>query len=140
MCVMGGAPIPFKSPIGDAVMNLKPFATALLLAATIPALAQTTPPPSAQQRIDQREANQQKRIEQGEKSGALTQREATRLEKGQARVEKMEQKAAADGTVTAKEARRIEHTQDVQSNHIRREKHDRQHDVNHDGKRDRPHR
>ena len=121
-------------------MNLKPFAIAFLLAAAVPALAQTTTPPTAQQRIDQREANQQKRIEQGEKSGALTQREATRLEKGQARVEKMEQKAAADGTVTSREARRIEHAQDVQSRHIQREKHDRQHDVNHDGKRDRPHR
>ena len=121
-------------------MNLKPFAIAFLLAAAVPALAQTTTQATGQQRIDQREANQQKRIDQGEKSGALTQREATRLEKGQARVEKMEQKAAADGTVTGKEARRIEHAQDVQSRHIRREKHDRQHDVNHDGKRDRPHR
>ena len=121
-------------------MNFKPFAIACLLAAAIPAVAQTTTPPTAQQRIDQREANQQKRIEQGEKSGALTQREAGRLEKGQARVEKMEQKAAADGKLTGKEARRIEHTQDVQSRQIRREKHDRQHDFNHDGKQDRPQR
>ncbi len=121
-------------------MTFKPFAIALLLAAAIPAVAQTATPPTAQQRIDQREANQQKRIEQGEKSGALTQREAGRLDKGQARVEKMEQKAAADGTVTGKEARRVEHAQDVQSRQIRREKHDRQHDANHDGKQDRPHR
>ena len=121
-------------------MNLKPFAIAVLFAAAVPAVAQTTTPPTAQQRIDQREANQQKRIEQGEKSGALTQREAGRLEKGQARVEKMEQKAATDGTVTGREARRIEHAQDVQSRQIRRQKHDRQHDFNHDGKQDRPHR
>ena len=121
-------------------MNLKPLAVAFLLAAAVPALAQTTTAPSAQQRIDQREANQQKRIEQGGKSGALTQREEGRLEKGQARVERMEHRAAADGTVTRQEARRIEHAQDQQSPHIRREKHDRQHDVNHDGKQDRPHR
>ena len=121
-------------------MNLKPLAVAFLLAAAVPALAQTTTAPSAQQRIDQREANQQKRIEQGGKSGALTQREEGRLEKGQARVERMEHGAAADGTVTRQEARRIEHAQDQQSRHIRREKHDRQHDVNHDGKQDRPHR
>lgn len=121
-------------------MNLQAFAIAFLLAAAVPALAHTTTPPTAQQRIDQREANQQKRIEQGEKSGALTQHEAGRLEKGQARVEKMEQKVAADGTITRKEARRIEHAQDVQSRHIGREKHDRQHDVNHDGKKDRPQR
>jgi len=121
-------------------MNLKPLAVAFLLAAAVPALAQTTTSPTAQQRSDQREANQQKRIEQGGRSGALTQREAERLEKGQARVERMEQRAAADATVTRTEARRIEHSQDVQSRHIQREKHDRQHDVNHDGKQDRPHR
>ncbi len=121
-------------------MNLKPLAVAFLLAAAVPAVAQTTTSPTAQQRIDQRDANQQKRIERGGKSGALTQREAERLEKGQARVERMEQRAAADATVTRTEARRIEHSQDVQSRHIQREKHDRQHDVNHDGKQDRPHR
>ena len=121
-------------------MNFKPFALAFLVAAAVPAFAQSTPPAGAQQRIDQREANQQKRIEQGEKSGALTQREAGRLEKGQARVGRMEQRAAADGTVSGKEARRIEHAQDVQSRRIQRQKHDRQHDVNHDGKTDRPHR
>ena len=120
-------------------MIFKTISIAALLAAAIPAFAQTpAPTPTAQQRIDQREANQQRRIEQGEKSGALTPREATRLEKGQARIGKMEDKAAADGKITAREARRIEHAQDVQSRKIRREKHDRQHDFNHDGKQDRP--
>ena len=96
---------------------------ALLAAATIalPAIAQTSTP-----RIDQRQANQERRIEQGEKSGALTQKEAAHLEKGQAHVQKMENKAVADGKVTKKERARIEKAQDKQSRHIYREKHDKQ--------------
>lgn len=77
-------------------------------------------------RIDKRQDNQQKRIDQGVASGALNQKEAARLEKGQQRVEKMEDKATADGKVTAKERRRIEHAQDNQSKKIYREKHDKQ--------------
>jgi Tfp pilus assembly protein FimT len=95
---------------------------AVLGAFALPALAQTQSTP----RIDQRQQNQERRIEQGEKSGALNQKEAARLEKGQARVQKMENKAAADGKVTKKEARRIENAQDRESRKIRREKHDRQ--------------
>ena len=86
------------------------------------AAAQTSSTP----RIDQRQANQERRIEQGEKSGALTQKEAARLEKGQARVQKKEDKAAADGKVTAKERARLEKAQDRQSKKIEREKHDKQ--------------
>jgi polyhydroxyalkanoate synthesis regulator phasin len=86
------------------------------------ALAQTTSTP----RIDQRQENQDKRIDQGVKSGQLNQKEAARLEKGQARVDKMENKATADGKVTAKERRRIERAQDKQSKKIYREKHDKQ--------------
>ena len=96
------------------------------------------PAPTAQQRIDQREANQQNRIDQGVKSGELTNREAARLEKGQDRVKKMEDRAKADGTITKKEASRIDHMQNQESRKIAREKHDRQHDRNHDGKMDRP--
>ncbi len=126
-------------------MNLKTLAAALLFAGAIPAFAQTTtttppPAPSAQQRIDQRQANQQKRVDEGVKSGSLTTREADRRQKGQARVDKMEHKAAADGAIDKKETRRIERAQDTQSRKISREKHDRQHDVNHDGKNDRPNR
>ena len=120
-------------------MILKPLALAALLIAAAPVFAQNqaAPAPAPLQRIEQREATQQKRIEQGEKSGALTAREAARLERGQAHVEKMEHRAAADGKITGKEAGRIEHAQNVQSRKIHREKHDRQHDFNHDGKKDR---
>ena len=116
-------------------MKSTTIAAALLAAAmALPALAQTTSTP----RIDQRQANQQQRIDQGVQSGALTEKEAARMEKGQERVQNMENKAAADGKVTAKEKARIEHAQDVQSKRIYRQKHDRQHDVNHDGRIDRP--
>jgi hypothetical protein len=77
-------------------------------------------------RIDQRQANQERRIQQGEKSGALTQKEAARLEKGQARVQRVEDKAVADGRVTPRERARIEKAQDRQSKKIYREKHDKQ--------------
>ena len=54
------------------------FVTVAAFAAfTLPALGQTSSTP----RIDQRQANQEWRIEQGEKSGALTNKEAARLEK-----------------------------------------------------------
>lgn len=116
-------------------MKLKTVAAALLMTAfTLPALAQADSTP----RIDQRQANQQQRIDQGVQSGALTGREADRLEAGQARVQRIEDRAVADGKVTMKEKARIEHAQDVQSKRIYRQKHDRQHDYNRDGRQDRP--
>lgn len=105
-------------------MNKSIIAAAVIVACAVPgfSLAQTASTP----RIDQRQAEQQKRIDQGVKSGELTPREAARLEKGQARVQKMENKAMADGTMTKKEAARIEKAQDVQSKKIYHEKHDKQ--------------
>lgn len=86
--------------------------------------------------VDQRQANQERRIQQGVRSGQLTEREAARLERGQDRVEKMEDRAKADGTVTAKERARLHRAQDRQSAAIYKEKHDRQTDRNHDGRKD----
>jgi len=109
------------------------LAIAVLAAFALPVMAQTSTP-----RIDQRQANQERRIDQGVQSGALTEREAVRLEKGQTHVDNMETRAEADGKVTKREGARIEHAQDVQSRHIYRQKHDRQHDLNHDGVKDHP--
>lgn len=114
-------------------MNLKMIMAAVAMAG-LPALvnAQTsapapTPSELAQKRIDQRQANQDKRIDQGVQSGQLNQREAARLDKGQARVDNMENRALAnDGKIGKREARRIEHAQDVQSARIYRQKHDKQ--------------
>ena len=110
--------------------KLKTSIAALVMAA-LPAFAfaQTTPPvPAAPStpNIDKRQAEQQKRIDQGVQSGQLTNREAARLEKGQAKVQRMEAKAKADGVVTAKERKQITREQDKQSTRIAREKHDKQ--------------
>lgn len=97
------------------------------------AFAQTTMP-----RVDQRQANQEQRIEQGEASGSLTQREANRLERGQQHVSNMENRATADGVVTKREQVRLHEAQATQNRRIYRQKHDRQHDFNHNGRVDRP--
>jgi hypothetical protein len=101
---------------------------ATLVIAALPALAfaQSTPSNTATPGIDKRQAEQQKRIDQGVKSGELTKREAAKLEKGQAKVQRMEDKAKADGVVTAKERKQIQHEQDKQSKRIAHEKHDKQ--------------
>ena len=98
---------------------------AAMLIAALPALAYAQGAP-ATTNIDQRQANQERRIQQGVQSGELTPREASRLEKGQAKIQRMEQKAKADGVMTAQERKRIAHEQNKQSKRIAREKHDRQ--------------
>ena len=76
--------------------------------------------------IDQRQANQEKRIDQGIASGQLNEREANRLNKQQEHINKIEDKAKADGVVTKGERARMDRAQDRASRHIAREKHDAQ--------------
>lgn len=98
---------------------------AAIVMAALPALAfaQATP---ATPNVDKRQANQERRIQQGVKSGELTPREAAKLEKGQAKVRRMEAKAKSDGVVTAQERKRITQEQNKQSRRIEREKNDAQ--------------
>ncbi len=105
--------------------NYKISIAALVIAA-LPAFAFAQAAP-ATPNIDQRQVNQQQRIDQGVKSGELTRREAAKLEKGQAKVQRMEAKAKADGVVTAKERKRITLEQNKQSKRIAHEKHDAEH-------------
>jgi hypothetical protein len=77
-------------------------------------------------KIDQREANQAARIDQGVASGALTGKEAARLENGQARVATAEANAKVDGTVTRQERKKLRHMENKQSRHIKHQKHDKQ--------------
>lgn len=105
--------------------NLKIAAIAVALT-VLPGIAVAQSGTNSTARIDQRQAQQEQRINQGVASGALNQKEAARLEKGQRRVQRMEDKATADGKVTAKERQRIERAQDRQSKKIYREKHDKQ--------------
>ena len=102
--------------------SMKFVTFAAVAALALPAFAQTTSTP----RIDQRQAEQQRRIDQGVKSGQLNKKEAERLDKGQARIEKMEKKAMADGKMSPKERAKIEKAQDQESKRIFREKHDKQ--------------
>lgn len=104
---------------------LKPILAALsLTVASVVALAQ--PGAAATPGIDQRQANQEKRIDQGVASGQLTKRETRRLEREQNAINRAEDKAKADGVVTAKERRRVHHAQNRASRDIKRQKHDAQ--------------
>jgi len=71
----------------------------------------------------QRDANQQQRIANGQKSGQLTSHEAGRLEGGQARVNRNEANAAANGHVGAREQGRIQSRDNNQSRRIYDKKH-----------------
>ncbi len=74
----------------------------------------------------QRNVNQQNRIEKGVSSGALTNQEAAKLERGQARESRREARAGADGHVSTAEQNKIQRTEDRQSRRIHHEKHDKQ--------------
>ena len=74
-------------------------------------------------RIDQRQANQEQRIDKGIASGELTKREARRMNRQQTLVNKAEDKAKADGVVTAQEKKQLTKAQNKTSRHIYRQKH-----------------
>lgn len=78
-------------------------------------------------RIDQRQLNQDRRIEQGLESGELTHREATRLEHQQMRIERQETAAKADGIVTQGERARLTHQQNKANRNIARKNHNLRH-------------
>ena len=90
----------------------------MLAALSLPAFAQHTTP-----QIDQRQDRQERRIEQGVRSGELTPRETARLARGQARIRQMERQALADGRISRRERREIDHAQDQQNQLIARLKH-----------------
>jgi len=87
--------------------------------AATPAHAEGTNTPT----LDQRQENQERRIEQGVESGALNANEAARLEAQQNRVQRAEDRAKADGVVTGKERAALHHRQDHASGTIVRKKH-----------------
>ncbi len=124
-------------------MNIKLLMGAVAIAVSGVVLAQPAAPavpgnPAATPRIDQREVNQEKRIQQGAASGQLTPRETKRLENQQGRIDRAEDRAKADGKVTPQERAHLTRMQNKASRDIAREKHDGQRDLNHDGRKDRP--
>lgn len=103
-------------------MNKSLVAAALLALSAFAASAAGTDTP----RIDQRQANQEQRIDQGIASGELTRREARRMNRQQNVVNRAEDRAKADGVVTAQEKARLTKAQNTTSKRIYRQKHDAQ--------------
>jgi hypothetical protein len=101
---------------------MKKILFALFAAAAAPAFAQANGAPG----YTQRDINQEQRIEQGLKSGALTTGEAARLEREQGHIDQMESRALRDGNVSAAERARINAAQSQASRDIARQKHDAQ--------------
>ena len=71
----------------------------------------------------QRDINQQQRIENGIRSGQLTNKEVSGLERGQARIDAKEFRAGRDGHVGAGEAQAVNNAQNRQSARIYNKRH-----------------
>lgn len=98
-----------------------------LVAAEVAYGQSQAPTPGTNDRgIQQRMQNQERRIDQGVQGGALTPKEAGKLEAEQARIQQTEQRMKADGRLTSKERQKLHTMQDRSSDHIYRQKHDRQ--------------
>lgn len=97
---------------------------AVLASLSLPVFAQDY---GSTQRIEQRQANQERRIDEGVRSGMITPFEAERLERGQDRIRQMERDALANGRFTPLERAEIEREQDRQSRRIAELTRDRDH-------------
>ena len=88
--------------------------------AVVPAMAANNDPG-----IDQREANQQNRVNQGVQSGQLTPKEAGKLDAQQARIQQREDRMAAKngGNLTAKDKAKLTRQQNKASKNIYKKKH-----------------
>jgi len=110
--------------------HLLPVLAAL---AILPCSAQSTntPPPrkghgpeARQNRIDRREANLEKRIDQGVAKGKLTSEQASNLEGKLDQIKQGEAQALQnDGKITRKEGRELNHEANKLSHEIHQEKH-----------------
>ena len=83
----------------------------------------------AQNEINERQRNQQKRIGEGVENGSLTPGETARLEKQEGAIhhEVKTERRANGGTLTAQERRQVNRQQNRESKRIYRQKHDAQH-------------
>lgn len=75
--------------------------------------------------IKKREKIQQKRIDQGVKSGELTPEETKKLETQQAKIKKDEERMKADGKLTKKERAKLKKKQDRARKNIYKKKHNK---------------
>ena len=101
-------------------MKTLPLAAIALAALTTAAAAHE----SFQNRIDQREARQEQRIQRGVQSGQITHREYRQLESAQGRIRSLERQARRDGHIDRYEAAQINRAQNAADRRIWREKHD----------------
>lgn len=76
--------------------------------------------------VDQRQSQQDTRIQQGVSSGQLTTKEASQLNNAQDRIEKRETKLKSDGEFSTKDRSKINHQLDTQNRKIYKQKHDKQ--------------
>jgi hypothetical protein len=83
----------------------------------------------AQNEINERQRNQQKRIGEGVENGSLTPNETAHLEKQEAAIhhEVKTERQANGGTLTAQERSQVNRQQNRESKRIYRQKHDAQH-------------
>lgn len=102
---------------------MKRTITMLLSGLTILSLVTAAFAEPATPNIDKRQIHQEKRIQQGVRSGQLTPEEAARLEKQQKKIQKAEDAAKADGKVTAQERKKLHKMQDNASENINKKKH-----------------
>jgi hypothetical protein len=102
---------------------------ALLGAAVAPVMAQS--PTSMHKHpmgVNARLGNQERRIEQGERSGSLTPREAGRLQHREYSLRRQDYRAhKSGGKFTYAERKRLEHEENRSSSAIYKQKHDAQH-------------
>jgi CRISPR/Cas system-associated endoribonuclease Cas2 len=91
-------------------------AMALVMASTVPGLAQTY-------RTEAREYRQENRIVRGYYHGELTPHELRKLKRQQHRIDRAQRRAARDGYVTRAERRKLERMQDRASRNIYRKTH-----------------
>jgi uncharacterized protein HemX len=105
-------------------MKIQALLAALAVTAGSIAFAQAQAPTTPN--LDKREANQQKRIDQGVASGQLNAKETNRLEKREAKLAANESAAKADGKVTRAERLKLQREANRNSTAIHRQKHDKQ--------------
>jgi hypothetical protein len=74
----------------------------------------------------QRNEQQQQRVEQGVKSGSMTNHEVAKVERNESKIDHQEYAAGRDGRVGKHEQHRIQHADNKESGKIHHEKHDAQ--------------
>ncbi|MGX0134421.1 hypothetical protein ACUXG4_002656 [Cupriavidus metallidurans] len=107
--------------VEESIMKRNSVLLAGLIAATLSGIASAQT--GAVTYDTQRDVNQQQRIENGLKSGTLTTREASSLEKQESKVDRMEANSLQNGRLSPQEQARIQNAQNRVSQDISRDTH-----------------